>query len=85
MHHREEQLKDLHVGVAKYIARFMETQSLSRKEDAGRPTSITPEMQAIVEVKMHEDDKTTAYHLRTLLLSHGYSYHQQEDCSLFSS
>ena len=70
---REEQLRASRVGVAKFIARFRETNSLSRKEGSGRPSSITPAMQAIVEDKMREDDETTAYQLRALLQSHSYT------------
>jgi len=61
------------VGVAKFLKRFVETRSLSRKPGSGRPLSITPEMKALVEAKMREDDETTAYQLCALLLSHGYN------------
>jgi len=70
---KEENLKVSRVGVAKCIARFLETGSLSRKEGSGRPSSITADIQAIVDSNMREDDETTAYQLRELLLSYGYS------------
>ena len=69
----EENLKVSREGVAKFIARFIETCSLSRKPGSGRPLSITQQMQAIVEAKMREDDETTAYQLRSLLLSQGFN------------
>ena len=70
---RQENLKVSRVGVAKFLERFVETRSLSRKPASGRPPSITPEMRALVEAKMREDDETTAYQLCALLLSHGYN------------
>ena len=69
----KENLKVSRDGVAKFIARFIETGSLSRKPGSGRPSSITQQMQAIVEAKMREDDETTAYQLRSLLLSQGFN------------
>ena len=69
----QENLKVSRVGVAKFLKRFVETRSLSRKPGLGRLPSITPEMKALVEAKMREDDKTTAYQLHALLLSHGYN------------
>ena len=69
---REENVIVTRVGVAKFIDRYIETGSLSRKPGSGRPPSITQQMQAIVEAKMREDDETTAFQLRSLLLSHGF-------------
>ena len=43
-----------------------------RKAGLGRPSKITMEMKAIVEVKMREDDETTAYQLHALLVSHQF-------------
>ena len=60
------------VGVAKFISKFVETGSLTRKPGSGRPSKITPEMKAIVEARMRDDDETFAYQLHALLVSHGF-------------
>jgi len=60
------------VGVAKFIQKFNETGSLMRKPGSRRPSKITPEMKELVETKIWDDDKTIAYQLHTLLLSHRF-------------
>ena len=69
----EEDITASRVGVAKFIATFVESGSLSRKPGSGRPPSITVQMQQIVEARMREDDETTAYQLCSLLLSYGFN------------
>ena len=59
--------------MAKFLKQFMEAGLLSRKPGSGRPLSISSQVKTIFEAKMREDDKTTAYQLRDLLLSHGYN------------
>ena len=65
-----EYVRVLRMGVAKFLIIFNETGSLSRKPGSGRPPSIMPQMQAIVETKTRENNGTIAYQLSTLLLSH---------------
>ena len=65
---QKEHLRTSRVGVAKFIAKYNETGSLMRKPGSGRPSKITPEMKAIVEAKMREDDEGTAYQLYALLV-----------------
>ena len=47
--------------------------SIGRCPGSGRKTKITPEVLAIVDNKMREDDETTACQLHALLNSKGYS------------
>ena len=65
---RKEHLRTSRVGVAKFIAKYNKTGSLKRRPGSGHPSMITPEMKAIVEVKMREDDEATAYQLHALLI-----------------
>ena len=65
---RKEHLRASRVGVAKFIAKYNKTGSLKRRPRSGCPSMITPEMKAIVEAKMREDDKATAYQLHALLI-----------------
>ena len=69
----EEQLRCTRVGVAKFLKKFEETGSLSRRSGSGRPTKITAEIKEIVEQQMQRDDETTAVQLHHLLSSRGYS------------
>ena len=64
----KEHLRTSRVGVAKFIAKYNETGSLMRRPGSGHPSKITPEMKAIVEAKMREDDEATAYQLHSLLV-----------------
>ena len=59
--------------VARFIKRFLETGSISRKEGSGRPSKITQRVLELVEHRMREDDETTATQLHMLLTSFGVS------------
>ena len=65
---RKEHLHTSRVGVVKFIAKYIETGSLTRTPGSGCPLKITPEMKSIVEAKMREDNKATAYQLHALLV-----------------
>ena len=69
---RKEHLRTSRVGVAKFIAKYNETGSLMRRPGSGHPSKITPEMKAIVEPKMREDDEATTYQLHALLILNQY-------------
>ena len=56
------------MGVAKFIAKYNETGLLMHRSGSGHPSKIMPEMKAVVEAKMREDDKATAYQLHALLV-----------------
>ena len=59
-------------GIAKLIKRLNETGSFERRPGSGRPSKITPQMEAIVEAQMRQDDETTAVQLSVLLCEKGY-------------
>lgn len=61
------------VGVWKFIRRYEETGSIARKPGSGRPTVITPEIEAIVEQQMMLDDETTAIQLHRILAASGHT------------
>ena len=65
---REERLSCTRVGVAKFLQRFKESGSLSRRPGSGRPSRVTAEIRQIVEEQMQKDDETTAHQLHHLLL-----------------
>lgn len=69
----EEQLRCTRVGVAKFLKKFEETGSLSRRSGSGRRSKITAEIKEIVEEQMQRDDETTAMQLHRLLTNRGYS------------
>ena len=64
---RKEHLRISRVGVAKFIAKYSETGSLIHKPGSGHPSKLTPEMKAIVEARMREDNEALQYLLGTLL------------------
>ena len=68
-------LETFRVGVAKFIAKFNETGSLSRKSGSGRSSKITTEIKEIVERKMSVDNETIAYQLQSA--SYSRIYHRQ--------
>ena len=47
--------------------------TIARKPGSGRPSKITPQIKAIVDEKMVEDNETTAYQLYSLLNEKGYT------------
>ena len=51
---------------------FLPLGSIGRCPGSGRKTKVTPEVLAIVDSKMREDDETTACQLHALLNSKGY-------------
>lgn len=59
-------------GIIKFLKRYKETGTITRKPGSGRPSRITPEIKAIVDGQMKIDDETTAYQLLALLNSRGY-------------
>ena len=61
-------------GIDKFLLRYEEDGSTSRRKGSGRPTIITKDMREIVEERMQADDETTARLLhRCLMEEHGYS------------
>ena len=54
--------------MAKFIAKYNKTGSLMHRPGSGCPSKITPEMKAIVEAKMKEDNEAPAYQLYALLV-----------------
>ena len=60
-------------GVLKFLKKFKETGSISRKVGSGRPSKITPDIFKIVEEQMKIDDETTATQLQKLLQDKGYN------------
>ena len=65
---QKEHLHTSRVGVAKFIAKYNETDSLILRPGSEHPSKITPEMKALIEVKMRVDDEATAYQLHALLV-----------------
>ena len=63
-------------GIAKLIKRVTETGSLERQSWSGRPSKVTPKIQAIVEEQMHRVDETTAVQLTKILRDLGYPSRQ---------
>lgn len=64
-----EGLKVSKSGVLKFLKRYKETGSISRKPGSGRPCKITPEMKALIDHQMELDDETTAMQIHSLLVS----------------
>ncbi len=60
-------------GVAKFLKKYEETGTITRKPGSGRPSKVTEEIKSIVVEQMKEDDETTAYQLHSLLISKGYN------------
>ena len=61
-------------GIDKFLLRYEEDRSTSRRKGSGRPTIITEGMREIVEERMQADDKTTVRQLHCCLTEeHGYS------------
>ena len=72
----EEGLVATRQGLAKFIRCFKETGSIKRCPGSGRPSKVTPEVKAVVEAQMREDDETRAVQLCALLRSKGYNISQ---------
>ena len=69
---QKENLKCSRVGVHKFLHKFEETGSMSRRVGSGRPSKVTVEIKQIVE-QMRKDDERTAYQLHHLLSEKSYS------------
>lgn len=61
------------VGIWKFIRRYEETGSIARRPGSGRPTVITPEVEAIVDQQMTVDDETIAIQLHRILVAKGHT------------
>ena len=59
--------------MAKFIKKFEETGTITRRVGSGWPSKITAEIKQIVEDQMRLDDETTAVQLYRLLKDKGYS------------
>ena len=70
---REEGLSASRRGIHKFVMKYLETGSITRRPGSGRPSVITAEVKAIVDEQMEADDETTAYQLHRLLVSRGYN------------
>ena len=83
----KEHLHTSRVAVAKFIAKYSETGSPIRKPGLGLPSKIIPEMKAIVEVRMREDDKALQYLLWCFAISsyklhlHALTSYQHKSCT----
>ena len=60
-------------AIARFIARYEHSGSISHKEGSGRPSKITDRVLQLVETRMREEDEATATQLHTLLTSCGVS------------
>lgn len=70
---RNEGCKVTRQGIAKFVKRYHQRGTITRKPGSGRPTKITEEVLKIVEDSMLEDDETTAVQLHAILSEKGVS------------
>ena len=56
----------------RFLLKFEETGSVSRRVGSGRPSKMTAEIKQLVEELMRKDDETTAHQLHHLLSEKGY-------------
>ena len=68
---KEEGIEVSRFGVSKFLEVYQTTFTISRQPGSGRPSKITAEVKELVEVKMQEDDETTATQLHRMLVEHG--------------
>lgn len=68
---KEESIVISRVSIWKFIRRYERSGTLARKEGSGRPTKITPQVMALVEEQMNNDDETTAVQLHKILNDKG--------------
>lgn len=68
---RKEGVNVSRVSVWKFLRLYKRTGCVARREGSGRPTKITPEVMAVVEAQMNENDETTAYQLHRILNEKG--------------
>ena len=65
-------LKTTKAGVHRFLKKYKNTGSMRVQPGLGRPSIITPEIQAIVDQEMEKDDETTATQLKQILTQKGY-------------
>ena len=68
----KEGLEATRQGIDKFLKRYDMTHSLARARGSGRPSKVTPAVEAIVEAQMRADDKTTVAQLRKILHEKGH-------------
>ena len=52
-----EDIRTTRQTVARFLRRFLQTQTIARKEGSGRPSKITPQVRYIVDQAMKNDDE----------------------------
>ena len=70
---RKEGIKASVVGVWKFLQHYKDSGTIERQAGSGRPTRATAEIKTAIESQLEKDDETTAFQLRTLLLSEGHT------------
>lgn len=70
---KKEGVKASYSGVRKFLSKFKETGSTSRRAGSGRPSKLDEAAREIIERQMRKDDETTAVQLSVILSSRGYS------------
>ena len=60
--------------VARFLRRFQQIKTIARKEGAGRPSKITPQVRYIVDQAMKNYDETTATQIHKLISARGISH-----------
>ena len=67
----EDAIRVSKVGVRRFIKRYNTRGTIARQPGSGFPPKITPQIQAIIELTMREDDETTATQLQSKLADYG--------------
>ena len=57
---QEEGIMASRRGIAKFVAKFIESGSVAQEPGSGRPSKATAEVRKIIEEAMRMDDETTA-------------------------
>ena len=68
---KEDGISASRYGIAKFLAVYFSTDSISRRPGSGRASKITARVKEIVENQMQLDDETTAHQLHRLLTENG--------------
>ena len=71
----EDGIRVSRVGVRRFIKRYNTCGTIARQPGSGFPPKITPQIQAIIEMTMREDDETTATQLQSRLAITAFMYH----------
>ena len=66
-----EKLSASRRGVHKFLMKYHETGSISRRPGSGRPSKVMRMVKWLVQQQMQLDDETTAHQLHALLLRNG--------------